>query len=120
MSRTCADVGRACYLTWGVKVVTTATSNQRWRRVRPGAGWKLAVCFPCLVFLGTGCASASSWKFWPWGQDRTSAGPQDSLVLGGTGGGYLAEEDKLAHNDLEGAKRLYQEKDYAKAEGVFA
>lgn len=101
--------------------MTKAAKQRRTCHILPGMGWKLTCCFPCLVFLLTGCASASSWKFWPWGGGSESAAPQDSMVLGGgSGGGYLAPEDKQAFNELEGAKRLYQEKEYSQAERAFS
>ncbi|MCI0377057.1 MAG: outer membrane protein assembly factor BamD [Gemmataceae bacterium] len=76
------------------------------------------------LLLAAGCVSFPqfpSLPSMPWKKQDTGKGPVDSLVWRGEG----MEKDKLpldgtTRAELEGAKRLYQEKEYARAESLFA
>ncbi len=85
---------------------------------RRGRAWRFAAALPWLLTLLSGCAS-DSWKL-PWKKaDPEIEGPKDALVLRG---GKLEKDrtlDAAGQQDLEAARRLFQEKDYAKAEKLF-
>jgi outer membrane protein assembly factor BamD (BamD/ComL family) len=106
------------YLIWGVKVVTKAsTANRDQRKFRGFGPWttfRLALC--PLLFLCIGCLSM------PWSGLKKAddpAGPADSLVMREGGLERDKDVDGKVQAELDSAKRLYQEKDYAKAEVLF-
>lgn len=78
------------------------------------------VCGALACFVSSGCIAL------PWSGPRDKAannliGPVDSMVLRGEG----LERDRILlddamRQDLEGARRLFQDKEYAKAEPLFA
>jgi outer membrane protein assembly factor BamD (BamD/ComL family) len=80
--------------------------------------WRLAAALPWVLMLLSGCAS-DSWKL-PWRKtDPDIEVPKDSVILKG---GRLEKDRTLdadGQKDLEAARRLFQEKDYAKAEPLF-
>lgn len=84
----------------------------------PGRARRLAAALPWLFTLLAGCA-ADTWKL-PWRREAAEAEvPKDSLVLRG---GKLEKDrtlDAAGQQDLEAARRLFQEKEYAKAEPLF-
>lgn len=85
------------------------------RRARLGR--RLVLCGPLLACLLTGCVSP------PWKKnDPTAAanGPRDSVVLRGRGLEREQAADLGLQQELDGAKRLYQSQEYAKAQPVFA
>lgn len=98
--------------------MTTASTaycedSRRPGNLRGGSWWAL----PCVLLLGSGCVAL------PWGKHdkpEDSKGPVDSFVFRGDG----LERDKVPSTqvemDLETAKRLFQEKDYVKAQPIFA
>jgi outer membrane protein assembly factor BamD (BamD/ComL family) len=98
-----------------VTKASTAYRERTGREPRPWTAFRPAlalVLLPCI-----GCASL------PWNTAKkpdTPAGAADSLVLRQGG----LEQDKVIDSEsqaeLDSAKRLYQEKDYAKAEVLFA
>ncbi len=117
-SLTCWGAGRVCYLIWGVKVVTKASTANRVERTFRGSGARTIfrsalamLLLPCL-----GCMSM------PWSTAKkpdTPAGPADSMVL--REGGLETDKtvDRELQAELDGGKRLYQQKEYAKAEAIF-
>src|SRR4051794_24338289 len=118
MLPTCWGAGRVYYLIWGVKVVTKASTAYRDQRLIRGPGpWTTCrLALLALLFLCAGCMSL------PWGNPKkidSPAGPADSLVL--REGGLERDKgvDSEVQAELEGAKRLFQEKEYAKAEAIF-
>jgi outer membrane protein assembly factor BamD (BamD/ComL family) len=85
-----------------------------------GRAWRVVAVLPWVLMLLSGCA-ADSWKLPTlWKKtDPEIEGPKDSLVLKG---GKLEKDrtlDAEGQKDLEAARRLFQEKDYAKAEPLF-
>lgn len=119
MSLTCWDAGRVYYLIWGVKVVTKATTAQndsRSKAVRRG--------LPMLLFLFTSCLFTGCMAL-PWGNTAKKLeepkGPVDSMVLRGGGlekdNGHI---DPTLQAELDSGKRLFQDKEFDKAEAVFA
>src|SRR5687767_11272815 len=83
---------------------------------------KLLWASPWLVCLLTGCATASSWLPWKKSDAAAETPPstaRDSFVMRGLG----LERDKITDSaleaELESAKRLFQAKDYGKAETAF-
>ncbi len=71
-----------------------------------------------LLCLTTGCATAGGFTP-PWKKaDATVDGPKDSLTL--TGGGLYREPmDPAVAQELDAARRLFDEKKYAQAEPLF-
>jgi outer membrane protein assembly factor BamD (BamD/ComL family) len=117
MSPICWGDGRVYYLIWGAKVVTKASTAYRERIFRQPRPW--TACRPALALLLLPCIGCASL---PWSTSKkpdAPAGPADSLVLRQGG----LERDKAVDGELQaeldGAKRLYQEKEYAKAEVIF-
>ena len=96
------------------------TKDERRTRRLPA---KILWLCPWLVCLLTGCATASSWDWLPWKKSDTAstpaAGPKDSFVMRGEGIERDRGVDSPLYSDLEGAKRLFQSKDYGKAESAF-
>jgi len=110
--------GRVYYLIWGVKVVTKASTANRIQGVIRGpmvwTSFRLALSL--LLFQCVGCISM------PWGSPKKIEAPQepaDSLVLRAGGLEKDVSIDAKVQAELDSAKRLYQEKEYAKAEVIF-
>jgi TolA-binding protein len=83
---------------------------------------KLLWASPWLVCLLTGCATASSWL--PWKKSDTAADTpptttRESFVMRGLGLERDNVTDSALEAELEGAKRLFQNKEYRKAETAF-
>lgn len=74
---------------------------------------------PMLLCLMTGCVSAGGFTP-PWKKTESAKtdGPKESFTLG-AGGLYREPMDPAAAQELEGAKRLFDEKKYAEAETQF-
>lgn len=77
---------------------------------------------PILMCLMTGCASlpGGEWFTPPWKKPDTAKveGPKDQITL--TAGGLKRDvADSAAQQELEGAKRLFEDKKYAQAEPIF-
>src|SRR5688500_17418523 len=101
MSRISWRVGRACCLTWGVKVVTRVSTTSLVDPPRI-----LSWVAPMLLCLTAGCASTSAFTP-PWKKaDATKIdGPKDSVIL--TGGGLVREPiDPKTRAELDAAQRL--------------
>jgi TolA-binding protein len=102
------------------QVVSEKGTGAQKPRVRsPFRTGALAWMCPWLICLATGCVSAD-WLPWKKNDSASAAaGPKDSLVMRGTG----LERDRIADSaleaDLEAAKRLYQNKEYRKAEAAY-
>ena len=82
----------------------------------PGPWTAFRLALPVLLLPCIGCMSL------PWSTSKktdTPPGPADSLVLGD--GGLVRDKgvDSEKQAELDGAKRLYQDKEYAKAEVMF-
>ncbi len=98
--------------------MTKAMTADRAEKTFHGPGlWRVfRVFLPLTVFVGVGCMSL------PWGNPKKiegPAGPADSLVLREGGLENDKGVDSQVQAELDSAKRLYQEKDYAKAEAMF-
>ena len=98
--------------------MTKATTAHSGRLIRSSRRrtW-LRFCLPALLLLASGCMSL------PWGNAKKLEGPEgpaDSLVLREGGLERDKGPDSAVHAELESAKRLYQEKEYSKAEAIFA
>src|ERR671922_20834 len=88
------------------------------RTTRTALGGMLIVC------LAAGCATASAPGWWPWKKsdpaEAAASAPKDSFIMRGLGlEREFTGDDRALADELEGAKRLYQNKDYAKAEPIF-
>lgn len=92
-----------------------STAIQRMARdTRPWTALRLAA--PTLLFFGMGCIAL------PWSSPKkieSPAGPADSMVLREGGLEKDKGPDAEIQAELDGAKRLYQQKEYAKAEPIF-
>lgn len=101
------------------KDVRRTHSENRTGLLKPGKLWWAC---PWLVCLLTGCATASSWLPWKKSESVAETPPtstRESFVMRGLG----LERDKVTDSaleaELESAKRLFQGKDYRKAETAF-
>src|SRR5262249_38074578 len=79
----------------------------------------LAAALACLLLAPAGgCATLGGWfDGWRGKRPDPPPGPVETLSLRG---GATAAEAAPANAELEGAKRLYYDGDYAKAEPIFA
>jgi TolA-binding protein len=92
-----------------------------------------ALAGACVLSLAAGCATASAGSWWPWSKSSEDppaaaapapppvpAAPRENIILRTLG----LEKDTPADiralaEELEGGKRLYQSKEYARAEPIF-
>jgi tetratricopeptide (TPR) repeat protein len=94
--------------------------NRSGRTARTACGGTLLVC------LAAGCATAAAPNWWPWKKSEATpaaeaspSAPQDNFILRGLGlTSDFKGDDRALADELEGAKRLYQNKEYAKAEVI--
>jgi outer membrane protein assembly factor BamD (BamD/ComL family) len=83
---------------------------------RRSRAWRLAAALPWLMTLLSGCAS-DTWKLPSF--SKADERPKDSLVLSGGRVEKAPPLDAAGQQDLDTARRLFQEKEYAKAEVLF-
>jgi TolA-binding protein len=93
------------------------------RRARAARGGLVGAC---VLSLAAGCATASAGSWWPWSKSSeeapsapAAAAPKDSFIMRGLGLEKETTDSRALADELEGAKRLYQQKEYAKAESIF-
>jgi TolA-binding protein len=92
-----------------------------------------------IACLAAGCATAASPGWWPWkktsdevpgagavqgvsapSEPASPSAPKDSFIMRGLGlEREFTGDDRALAQELEGAKQLYQNKEYAKAETTF-
>lgn len=77
----------------------------------------MSVVTPMLLVAMTGCASFGGFTP-PWKKEAKAEGPKDSAVLSGAGF-YREPVDPGAAQELEAAKRMFEDKKYAQAEPLF-
>jgi outer membrane protein assembly factor BamD (BamD/ComL family) len=98
-------------------VTKASTAFRDQRTILGPAPWTVCrLLLPALLFWSTGCVSM------PWSTakktDKTD-GPADSLVMRNGGLEHDNAIDSEVQAELDKAKRLYQDKEYAKAEVIF-
>lgn len=94
----------------------TKANSARFGKGIPGPSAVVGWCWPILLLAGCVAPPLDWFK-----KTETPSGPVDSMVLRGAG----LEPDKLGpdapvYGELEGAKKLFQQNDFAKAQPVFA
>jgi len=121
---------------------SVCTGSARIRSARIGSARKgnAALAGALLACLAAGCATAASPGWWPWKKtsdeipgagavqeasapaspSASPSAPKDSFIMRGLGlEREFTGDDRALADELEGAKRLYQNKEYAKAQPIF-
>jgi TolA-binding protein len=98
-------------------VTKASTADRDQRTIRgPGSWTACRLACPALLLFSAGCVSL------PWSTAKktaTASGPADSLVMRDGGLERDSAVDSEVQAELDKAKRLYQEKEYAQAEALF-